>query len=447
MRQGTAHRSERLFPSGQVIEIIGNPMPGGGFVMSFTDISDFRRAEYALKESNESLEQRVAERTSELSELNQALFQAKAQTERASQSQSRFLTAVSHDLMQPMNAARLFSASLSHQSHLPPEAEELVRHLDTSLRSAEDLISDLLDISRLEAGRIRPEWTDFALRDLLDPLRIELGAMAVEQGVDLRVHISSLRVRSDMRLLRRVLQNFLTNAFRYAGRSKVVLGVRRVGDRVRIEVWDQGPGIPENKLQVIFEEFQRLDSHRTQAEKGLGLGLAIADGLCRVLGHELAVRSWPGIGSVFSVTVPLARQKTQTRTKTVGQISPIVTGAQVLCIDNEPNILTGMQSLLSRWQCNVAVARDREEVQQVLAQGFVPQLVLVDYHLDAGDTGVELMHWLREQQGGTLPGVIISADGRSELVTQIRLAGLDFLPKPVKPAALRALISRYVELQ
>lgn len=447
MRQGTAHRSERLFPSGQVIEIIGNPMPGGGFVMSFTDITDFRRAEQALKESNESLEQRVAERTRELSELNQALLQAKAQTERASQSQSRFLTAVSHDLMQPMNAARLFSASLSHQAHLPAEAEELVRHLDTSLRSAEDLISDLLDISRLEAGRIRPEWTDFALRDLLEPLRIELGAMAVEQGVDLRVHISSLRVRSDMRLLRRVLQNFLTNAFRYAGRSKVVLGVRRMGDQVRIEVWDQGPGIPEDKLQVIFEEFQRLDSHRTQAEKGLGLGLAIADGLCRVLGHELAVRSWPGAGSVFSVTVPLARQKTRAVGKVASQLSPVVSGAQVLCIDNEPNILTGMQSLLSRWQCHVAVARDREEVQQVLAEGFVPQLVLVDYHLDAGDTGVELMQWLRGQQGTVLPGVVISADGRSDLVTQIRLAGLDFLPKPVKPAALRALISRYVKLQ
>ncbi|MFO7704380.1 MAG: hybrid sensor histidine kinase/response regulator, partial [Halopseudomonas sp.] len=337
--------------------------------------------------------------------------------------------------------------SLSHQAHLPAEAEELVRHLDTSLRSAEDLISDLLDISRLEAARIRPEWTDFALRDLLEPLRIELGALAVEQGVDLRVHISNLRVRSDMRLLRRMLQNFLTNAFRYAGRSKVVLGVRRMGDQVRIEVWDQGPGIPQDKLQVIFEEFQRLDSHRTQAEKGLGLGLAIADGLCRVLGHELAVRSWPGAGSVFSVTVPLARQKIRAEGKVASQLSPFVSGAQVLCIDNEPNILTGMQSLLSRWQCHVAVARDRQEVQQVLADGFVPQLVLVDYHLDAGDTGVELMQWLRAQQGAVLPGVVISADGRSDLVTQIRLAGLDFLPKPVKPAALRALISRYVKLQ
>lgn len=445
MRRGTAHRSERLFPTGRVIEIIGNPMPGGGFVMSFTDITAFREAENALKVANESLEQRVVERTRELSELNKALIQAKAQTEQASQSKGRFLMAVSHDLMQPMNAARLFSASLAHQPNLPLEAQELVRHLDTSLRSAEDLISDLLDLSRLESGRITPEWSDFVLTELMEPLRVEFGALALEQGVDLRVHNSRLRVRSDIRLLRRILQNFLTNAFRYAGNSRVVLGMRRLPDAVRLEVWDQGPGIPRDKLQMIFEEFQRLDNHRTQAEKGLGLGLAIADGLCRVLGHELSVRSWPGRGSVFSVTVPLARYDRSPRTARAVHMPPL-SGAQVLCIDNEATILTGMQSLLSRWQCNVAVARDRQEVQAVLDSGFMPELVLADYHLDNGDTGLELMNWLREKVNPDLPGVVISADGRNELITRIRLHGLDYLPKPVKPAALRALISRYVSL-
>ena len=254
--------AERMFPDGSVIEIIGNPMPGGGFVMSFTDISAFREAEKALQESNESLERRVNERTRELSQLNQALLQAQAQTERASQSKSRFLTAVSHDLMQPLNAARLFSASLAHQADMPAEVEELVRHLDSSLASAEELISDLLDISRLEAGRIVPELGDFALSELFDPLRIEFSALAVEHGIDLRIHSSRLRVRSDMRLLRRVLQNFLTNAFRYASAARVVLGVRHLPNAVRIEVWDQGPGIPQDKLQLIFEEHYRT-SERT----------------------------------------------------------------------------------------------------------------------------------------------------------------------------------------
>ncbi|MEH6564700.1 MAG: PAS domain-containing hybrid sensor histidine kinase/response regulator [Halopseudomonas sp.] len=447
MQQGTAHRSERMFPNGSVIEIIGNPMPGGGFVMSFTDISDFRNAERALQDANESLEQRVIERTQELSTLNQALLQAKAQTERASQSKSRFLTAVSHDLMQPLNAARLFSASLSHQPGLSGEAPQLVRHLDSALSSAEELITDLLDISRIEAGRVTPELADFTLSELIEPLRIEFSAMAAEQGVDLRVHPSHLRVRSDIRLLRRVLQNFLTNAFRYASSARVVLGVRLQQGAVRLEVWDQGPGIAQDKLKVIFEEFQRLDSHRTQAEKGLGLGLAIADGLCRVLGHPLNVRSWPGKGSVFSVTVPLSQQSRQQRPAEVpAESQPGLQGATVLCIDNESSILTGMQSLLGRWQCRVAVARNREEVRAVLAQGFVPQLVLVDYHLDAGDTGTQLMLWLREQLGADLPGVVISADGRQELISQIELARLEYLPKPVKPAALRALISRHITL-
>ncbi|NQD94270.1 hybrid sensor histidine kinase/response regulator, partial [Pseudomonas sp. CrR25] len=307
MRQGTAHSYERTFPNGRVIELIGNPMPGGGFVMSFTDITEFREAERALKEANEGLEQRVAERTFELSQLNQALTEAKGNAEAANQSKTRFLTAVSHDLMQPLNAARLFSAALTHQDDaLPREAEELVRHLDSSLRSAEDLITDLLDISRLENGRITPERNAFPLNSLFDTLGAEFRVLAAEQGIDFRLRGSRLRVDSDIKLLRRVLQNFLTNAFRYA-KGRVLLGVRHEAGQLRLEVWDRGPGIAHDKLQVIFEEFKRLDSHQTRAEKGLGLGLAIADGLCRVLEHRLQVRSWPGKGSVFSVSVPLAR--------------------------------------------------------------------------------------------------------------------------------------------
>jgi signal transduction histidine kinase len=181
--------------------------------------------------------------------------------------------------MQPLNAARLFSAALSHQEDaLPREAKELVRHLDSSLRSAEDLISDLLDISRLENGRITPDRNAFVLNSLFDTLGTEFKVLAAECGIDFRLRGSHLRVDSDSKLLRRVLQNFLTNAFRYA-KGRVLLGVRRSGGQLRLEVWDRGPGIPEDKRKVIFEEFKRLDSHQTRAEKGLGLGLAIADGL------------------------------------------------------------------------------------------------------------------------------------------------------------------------
>ncbi|MDM8350098.1 PAS domain-containing hybrid sensor histidine kinase/response regulator [Pseudomonas sp. sp1636] len=448
MRQGTPHSYERTFPNGRVIELIGNPMPGGGFVMSFTDITEFREAEQALKEANESLEQRVAERTHELSQLNQALIEAKGVAEAANQSKTRFLAAVSHDLMQPLNAARLFSAALSHQDDaLPHEAQELVRHLDSSLRSAEDLISDLLDISRLENGRITPERNAFELNSLLDTLGAEFKVLAAEQGVDFRLRGSRLRVDSDSKLLRRVLQNFLTNAFRYA-KGRVLLGVRRAGGQLRLEVWDRGPGIPHDKLKVIFEEFKRLDSHQTRAEKGLGLGLAIADGLCRVLEHKLEVRSWPGKGSVFSVSVPLARTPLAKPKSASAELNgQSLTGSQVLCIDNEDSILTGMHSLLSRWGCQVWTARNRLECEHLLGEDVRPHLALVDYHLDEGETGTELMAWLRTRLGEPVPGVVISADGRPELIAEVHAAGLDYLAKPVKPAALRALLSRHLTLR
>ncbi|WP_025805633.1 PAS domain-containing hybrid sensor histidine kinase/response regulator [Pseudomonas chlororaphis] len=446
MRQGRAHTSERLFPNGRVIELIGNPMPGGGFVMSFTDITPFREAEQALTEANEGLEQRVAERTQELSQLNAALTEAKGTAEAANQSKTRFLAAVSHDLMQPLNAARLFSAALSHQDDgLSSEAQQLVQHLDSSLRSAEDLISDLLDISRLENGKINPERKPFVLNELFDTLGAEFKALAQEQGLKFRLRGSHLRVDSDIKLLRRVLQNFLTNAFRYA-KGPVLLGVRRRGNQLCLEVWDRGPGIPLDKQQVIFEEFKRLDSHQTRAEKGLGLGLAIADGLCRVLGHGLQVRSWPGKGSVFSVSVPLAKAAVSAPRQVAELNGHLLSGAQVLCVDNEDSILIGMNSLLSRWGCQVWTARNREECAALLGDGVRPQLALVDYHLDDGETGTEVMAWLRTQLGDPVPGVVISADGRPEMVAEVHAAGLDYLAKPVKPAALRALLSRHLPL-
>ncbi|PMU10536.1 MULTISPECIES: PAS domain-containing hybrid sensor histidine kinase/response regulator [unclassified Pseudomonas] len=446
MRQGRAHTSERLFPNGRVIELIGNPMPGGGFVMSFTDITAFREAEQALTEANEGLERRVTERTHELSQLNLALTEAKGTAELANQSKTRFLAAVSHDLMQPLNAARLFSAALSHQEDgLSGEAQKLVHHLDTSLRSAEDLISDLLDISRLENGKINPDPKPFVLNEMFDVLGAEFKALAHDQGLKFRVRGSKLRVDSDIKLLRRILQNFLTNAFRYA-KGPVLLGVRRRKGELCLEVWDRGPGIPLDKQQVIFEEFKRLDSHQTRAEKGLGLGLAIADGLCRVLGHTLRVRSWPGRGSVFSVSVPLARAQAALPTKTAELNGKLLSGSQVLCIDNEDSILIGMNSLLTRWGCQVWTARNRDECAALLSDGMRPQLALVDYHLDDGETGTELMAWLRTRLGEPVPGVVISADGRPETVAQVHAAGLDYLAKPVKPAALRALLSRHLPL-
>ena len=442
MQRGSQHISARERPDGRVIEMQGNPMPAGGFVMTFTDITPFRDAERVLREANEHLEARVAERTHELSELNRQLLLVNQQVERANPSKSRFLAAVSHDLTQPLNAAKLFTSSLLEM--LPPadEPARIARHIDDALGATEDLITDLLDISRLEAGKFKAKKLDFALRDVFDNLKAEFGVLAQAGGIQFSVVESGVAVYSDVRLLRRVLQNFLTNAFRYNPGGRVLLGCRRLGDKVRIEVWDNGPGIPADKQEAIFDEFSRLDHSRTAREQGLGLGLAIARGIALVLGHNLTLRSWPGAGSVFAITLNLAtRPVATTQVAAPTQRDSQLEGIRVLCIDNESDILIAMHSLLGRWGCEVVCAQSLAQAEDLIAGGFLPQLVLSDYHLDDGKTGLQALHMLRLAHGNDIGGIIISADRKSELQAQIREHGYGYISKPVKPLKLRALMN------
>ncbi|WP_017410340.1 hybrid sensor histidine kinase/response regulator [Aeromonas hydrophila] len=442
MQRGSQHISARERPDGRVIEMQGNPMPAGGFVMTFTDITPFRDAERVLREANEHLEARVAERTHELSELNRQLLLVNQQVERANHSKSRFLAAVSHDLTQPLNAAKLFTSSLLEM--LPPadEPARIARHIDDALGATEDLITDLLDISRLEAGKFKAKKLDFALRDVFDNLKAEFGVLAQAGGIQFSLVESGVAVYSDVRLLRRVLQNFLTNAFRYNPGGRVLLGCRRLGDKVRIEVWDNGPGIPADKQEAIFDEFSRLDHSRTAREQGLGLGLAIARGIALVLGHNLTLRSWPGAGSVFAITLNLAtRPVATTQVAAPTQRDSQLEGIRVLCIDNESDILIAMHSLLGRWGCEVVCAQSLAQAEDLIAGGFLPQLVLSDYHLDDGKTGLQALHMLRLAHGNDIGGIIISADRKSELQAQIREHGYGYISKPVKPLKLRALMN------
>ncbi|MBW3845423.1 hybrid sensor histidine kinase/response regulator [Aeromonas hydrophila] len=446
MQRGSQHISARERPDGRVIEMQGNPMPAGGFVMTFTDITPFRDAERVLREANEHLEARVAERTHELSELNRQLLLVNQQVERANHSKSRFLAAVSHDLTQPLNAAKLFTSSLLEM--LPPanEPARIARHIDDALGATEDLITDLLDISRLEAGKFKAKKLDFALRDVFDNLKAEFGVLAQAGGIQFSVVESGVAVYSDVRLLRRVLQNFLTNAFRYNPGGRVLLGCRRLGDKVRIEVWDNGPGIPADKQEAIFDEFSRLDHSRTAREQGLGLGLAIARGIALVLGHNLTLRSWPGAGSVFAITLNLAtRPVATTQVAAPTQRDSQLEGIRVLCIDNESDILIAMHSLLGRWGCEVVCAQSLAQAEDLIAGGFLPQLVLSDYHLDDGKTGLQALHMLRLAHGNDIGGIIISADRKSELQAQIREHGYGYISKPVKPLKLRALMNSILQ--
>ncbi|WP_425934796.1 hybrid sensor histidine kinase/response regulator [Aeromonas rivipollensis] len=450
MKRGSPHVSARERPDGRVIEMQGNPMPAGGFVMTFTDITPFRAAERVLREANEHLEARVAERTHELSELNRQLLLVNQQVERANHSKSRFLAAVSHDLTQPLNAAKLFTSSLLEM--LPQgggqgeeqraEQVRIARHIDDALGATEDLITDLLDISRLEAGKFKARKLDFALSDVLGNLKAEFGVLAQAGEIQFSVVESRLAVYSDVRLLRRVLQNFLTNAFRYNPGGRVLLGCRRLGDKVRIEVWDNGPGIPLDKQEAIFDEFSRLDHSRTAREQGLGLGLAIARGISQVLGHQLSLRSWPGAGSVFAITLNLATRPVMPSPVAAPAVRDSqLEGVRILCIDNEEEILIAMASLLGRWGCEVRCAQSLEQAEEIIGVGFLPRLVLSDYHLDDGKTGLQALHMIRLAHGNGIGGIIISADRKSDLQTQIREHGFGYVSKPVKPLKLRALMN------
>uniref|UniRef100_UPI003BA0C13A hybrid sensor histidine kinase/response regulator n=1 Tax=Aeromonas jandaei TaxID=650 RepID=UPI003BA0C13A len=364
------------------------------------------------------------------------------QVERANQSKSRFLAAVSHDLTQPLNAAKLFTSSLLEMLPAEEEPARIARHIDDALGATEDLISDLLDISRLEAGKFKAKKLDFALHELFDNLKAEFGVLAQAGGIHFSVVESKLAVHSDVRLLRRVLQNFLTNAFRYNPGGRVLLGCRRLGGKIRIEVWDNGPGIPQDKQEAIFDEFSRLDHSRTAREQGLGLGLAIARGISLVLGHQLTLQSWPGKGSVFAVTLNLATRPVAAHpVATPALRDSQLEGVRVLCIDNERDILAAMSSLLGRWGCEVRCAVDLAEAEALVAEGFVPRLVLSDYHLDDGKTGLEAIAALQQVCGNEPGGIIISADRKSELQAQIRERGYGYISKPVKPLKLRALMN------
>ena len=427
MRAGTPHLSERRFPDGTVVEIRGNPMPGGGFVATFTDVTAFRRAEAELKRVAESLEQRVAARTAELA-------QASAEAERANRAKSRLLAAVSHDLAQPLHAAKLFAHALRPQ--LDGERGTALDNVLGSLASSETLITDLLDLSRLEAGGLHPDVRAFDLGALLRHLASEFGVLAAERGLRL-VHVATdAWARSDPNLLRRVLQNFLANAVGHTPRGRVVFGVRRRGGGLEIEVWDSGPGIAEAEQAAIFDEFRR---GRAVHGQGLGLGLAIARRTAALLGHPVRLRSWPGRGSVFSVLVPrVAAQPEASRVDP--EPRPAHQGLRVLVLDNDVPVLEATRALLESWGHTVHCAATPEQACSGAVE-FQPDVAILDYRLDDDRTGLTVWSRLREFDAG-LQGIVLSADRSEPVRAAVAAAGLALLHKPLRPLALRSLLAR-----
>jgi len=427
-RAGSRHRVERPWTDGRIIEIRGNPMPGGGFVATFTDVTAFRNAESGLKQINETLEQRVTDRTAELE-------YAKVQAERANNAKSRFLAAVSHDLVQPLNAAQLMTHSLARRVE-NDEQRNAVARISGALGATEDLLEGLLDISRLDAGGLEPRIIEFSLGEMFEQLSGEFSVLARERGLAWHCMPTSVGVRSDPQLLRRILQNFLSNAVRYTRTGRIVLGVRRRRGRVLAGVWDTGPGIPHASRRLIFEEFRRLDADA--ASPGLGLGLAIAERMARLLDHPLVLESTEGRGTLFGVEV--GRADSVAPRPGGRDTSTMREGGRVLVVDNDSQMLASLEQLLGDWGFLVDSASDTIHAHRECGESSFDLLIL-DYHLDDGATGLDLLRQLRAS-GVSAPALLISADHAAELRNAAREAGCELLHKPIRPLAMRSVLRR-----
>jgi Na+/proline symporter/signal transduction histidine kinase len=444
LRGRAPYRLERQWQDGRVIEIHGNPMPGGGYVTTFTDISHFKTIEQELQLINETLEQRVQQRTTELRQALEDVEDAREAAETANRSKTRFLAAASHDLLQPMNAARLFVSILRQQQEPEGEQARLVMRIDRSLTAAEELLTALLDISKLDSGMYLPESELIAVPELFEQLRRRFKPLAANKNLELRVHSGTYLIFSDRNLLYRIIQNFLANAIRYTEKGGVLLGCQVRGDALKISVWDTGVGIAKSEEAAIFQEFHRLDYAQRLDDKGLGLGLAICERIARMLGHRMSLRSRERSGSCFSVEVPLAggdELDEKAMPKPGGGEGSLLENLSVLCVDNEKDILDGMKMLLERWGCNVMLAEDLQQAVEQIRKHGKPGLILVDYHLSDQSNGLDVMEHLQRLAGETLPAIVITADRSPELEEQVRDQGPGLLRKPIKPAALRALMT------
>ncbi|MGB1261446.1 MAG: PAS-domain containing protein [Cognaticolwellia sp.] len=473
IKDGSKHKSERKLANGKIITIEGNPIPGGGFVMIFSDITEYRRAQNNLKEENTDLESRVLARTQELEKANlelekanQDLANAQLKAEQAHLKKSKYLRACSHDLLQPLSAARLFSSAVSLSPKVTAHERAQIKQIDTSLEMANDLLLDLNEIARIESGNISPDITSFSVAQLFAMLGSEFSALTKDYQIDFHVSTSKLFIRSDFTLLLRIIQNFLSNAFRYASNGKVLLGCRRQGQQLCIQVLDNGPGIPEDKQQQVFEQFTQL-STKLVGPKGLGLGLNIAQSLAEILGHNLGLTSKAGCGCLFSVTVPIVAAP-KIPVNSPQRASASLQGVGVLCIDNEPDVLTGMKELLTAWKCKVYSAISAEQAIAVYRQHEEEiDILLVDYQLITEDiasklnpsarfsaneqhcdtkglhnfNGIDLIQHLRTQSQYPLPAILITATTDESVLVRAQHADIGYLRKIVKPMALRALMS------
>ncbi|MCP3675521.1 MAG: PAS domain-containing protein [Gammaproteobacteria bacterium] len=410
------------------------------------DISNRRKAELALREINTTLEQRVEMRTDELHASVKELESAKAEAERANLSKSKFLAAASHDLLQPFNAARLFNEILmSEVDTMTDKQYELVEKTDSSLNVAENIISSLIDVSKLDSGTIHPNICTFNINDILESIGQSFSGFAEKKNLTFKVLNRNINVQSDPKLLYRVLQNFVSNAIRYTNTGGILISTQKRKDYLRVSVWDTGIGIKDVNQKEIFTEFKQLsDPLNSTIESGIGLGLSISERIAHILDHSIQFNSHHGRGSVFHLNVKYSDEQENTVENVTHDKSSAqsdLTGIKVLCVDNDIHITYAMSLLLQRWGCDVKAVHSENQINDLITTNFIPDILVVDYQLDQGKTGIEFINLMRIKADTKIPAIIVTADHSNEVEQVILNNGHKLLYKPLKPAMLRTTMN------
>lgn len=398
-----------------------------------------RDARRALADANARLEQRVAERTADLRTLNQKLVAALAEKERANQAKARFLSAANHDLRQPFQALRLFHHLLSERLN-EPRAVTIAEKMGEALESGEKLLHALLEVATLDAGVVKPKITAVPVAGVLEPVVAEFREAAAAKGLEVRVRPGGALVRTDPVLLTRMLRDLVGNAVAYTGSGGILVACRTRGQWLRIEVWDTGPGIAPEHLDAIFEDFVQLGNPERDRSRGLGLGLAKVRRKAALLGHTVDVRSRPGHGSVFAVTVPVAAAEP------IADATAGVSGAEatagaprvILVVEDDPVQRQGVQLLLETWGHTVTTAADgAAALERLRTAPRLPDVIVTDFRLPGPLTGVQVVTRAGELAGWPVPGIIVTGDTAPERIREAVATGCRLLHKPFTPELLR----------
>jgi len=448
LRNGTPHRFTRQRDDGHVIEMVGNPLPGGGFVTSFHDITGYVEIQQALKETNIDLAARMAKRTEEVhsinaelrleierrNELEKSLIRARQEAESANASKTRFLSLASHDVLQPLNAAKLYLTALQ-ESDMDDEMRTTLTKLNDSVVSSETLISTILDISRLDQGELKPFIETVNIPEVITPIVNEMTMKAKAKGLDFRYKIQDCWISADKTYFYRIIQNLVSNAIKYTPKGKVLLTVRKLAGKVYIQVRDTGIGIPKLQQAAIFSDFYRVEN---SDEQGIGLGLGVVKRLSQQLSCLIKVDSIENKGSCFSIE--FMEVAAPEKPKIVKQpTSAIFNKLRILCVDDQQENLDAMQTLLCKWGIEVGLAKNHVLALEV-AETLKPHILLVDYQLGKGPDGLEIIEMLRQQSNTILPACLVTAKRGDDLLKLCSDQGVNYLAKPIKPAKLRTLI-------